>query len=128
MDYTIGNCPFCLKRNTRTIIAESELAYATFDIFPVSEGHCLVITKRHISNFFETTPEEINELFFLVKKVKSIITAKYRPQGFNVGININEVAGQTVPHVHIHVIPRYEGDVENPRGGVRHVIPGKGNY
>ena len=128
MDYTIENCPFCLKRNTRKIIAENELAYATYDIYPVSVGHCLIITKRHISNFFEVTPEEINELFFLIKKVKSIITAKYSPQGFNVGININEAAGQTVPHVHIHVIPRYEGDVENPRGGVRHVIPGRGNY
>ena len=107
---------------------ENELAYAMFDIFPVSKGHCLIITKRHISNFFEATPEEMGALFSLAKEVKKIIEEKYHPAGFNIGVNVNEVAGQTVPHVHVHIIPRYEGDVANPRGGVRHVIPWKGNY
>ncbi|WP_320110968.1 HIT family protein [Draconibacterium orientale] len=128
MDYTTVNCPFCLERNTREIIAENDLAYAAFDIFPVSEGHCLVITKRHVSNFFETTSSEKEALFSLVNELRLVLEKKYNPAGFNIGININEAAGQTVPHVHIHVIPRYSGDVENPRGGVRHVIPGRGNY
>lgn len=128
MDYTKDNCPFCLERNTREIIAENDLAYAAFDIFPVSVGHCLVITKRHVSNFFETTSTEIEALFSLVKEVKSRLELDFSPDGFNVGFNVHEAAGQTVPHVHVHVIPRYLGDVENPRGGVRHVIQGKGNY
>jgi diadenosine tetraphosphate (Ap4A) HIT family hydrolase len=127
MDYTKENCPFCLERNTRLII-ENELSYAISDIFPVSNGHSLVITKRHIPNFFEATPEEISALFSLVKEMKTIIEEKYHPAGYNIGVNVNETAGQTVPHVHIHIIPRYNGDVENPRGGVRHVIPWKGNY
>lgn len=127
MDYTKENCPFCLEKDSRLII-ENELAFAIFDIFPVSKGHCLVITKRHIPDFFEVTPEEISALFSLVKEMKTIIEEKYHPAGYNIGVNVNETAGQTVPHVHIHIIPRYNGDVENPRGGVRHVIPWKGNY
>jgi diadenosine tetraphosphate (Ap4A) HIT family hydrolase len=128
MDYTKEDCPFCIERNTREIISENDLAYAAFDIFAVSKGHCLVITKRHISNFFETTPAEIEALFSLVKEVKPILEHMFAPAGFNIGVNINEVAGQTIPHVHVHVIPRYIGDVKNPRGGVRNVIPGKGDY
>ncbi len=128
MDYTKDNCPFCLERNTREIIVENEFAYAVFDIFPVSKGHCLVITKRHVSNFFKITNEEIEALFSLVKEVKSKLEKEFTPDGFNVGFNVDEAAGQTVPHVHVHVIPRYSGDVENPRGGVRYVIPEKGNY
>lgn len=126
MDYTKENCPFCLERDTRMIM-ENKLAYAMFDIFPVSKGHCLVITKRHIPDFFEATPEEIGALFSLAKEAKTVIEEKYKPSGFNIGVNINETAGQTVPHVHVHIIPRYKGDVENPRGGVRRVIPWKKN-
>lgn len=128
MDYTKEDCPFCVERNSREIISENNLAYATFDIFAVSKGHCLVITKRHISNFFETTSDEIEAIFTLVKEVEIILRSKFNPAGFNIGVNINDAAGQTIPHVHIHIIPRYLGDVENPRGGVRNVIPGKGDY
>ena len=128
MDYTKENCPFCLERNMREIIAENELAYAAFDIYAVSQGHCLIITKRHIESFFEATQEEVQALFSLVTEVKGILEQRYNPDGFNIGINVNDAAGQTVPHVHVHLIPRYKGDVENPRGGVRNVIPGKGNY
>jgi diadenosine tetraphosphate (Ap4A) HIT family hydrolase len=128
MDYTKEDCPFCIERNTREIISENNLAYAAFDIFAVSKGHCLVITKRHISNFFETTSDEIEAIFTLVNEVEIILRSKFNPAGFNIGVNINDAAGQTIPHVHIHIIPRYLGDVENPRGGVRNVIPGKGDY
>lgn len=128
MDYTKDNCPFCLERNTREILFENDLAYAAYDIFPVSQGHCLVITKRHVSNFFEITSSENVALFSLVNEMKQMLVKNFNPDGFNIGVNINEVAGQTVPHVHVHVIPRYSGDVENPRGGIRHVVPGKGNF
>lgn len=128
MDYTKDTCPFCLERSTQKIIAENDLAYASFDIYPVSKGHCLVITKRHVSDFFETTSAEKEALFSLANQIKLMLEKKYNPDGFNIGFNINEAAGQTVPHVHVHVIPRYSGDMENPRGGVRHVIPDKGNY
>ncbi|WP_346861157.1 HIT family protein [uncultured Draconibacterium sp.] len=128
MDYTEQDCPFCIERNTREIISENDLVYAAFDIYAVSKGHCLIVTKRHVPNFFDTTPAEIEALFSLVKKVKVILDSKFSPSGYNIGININDEAGQTIPHVHVHIIPRYAGDVENPRGGVRNVIPGKGNY
>jgi diadenosine tetraphosphate (Ap4A) HIT family hydrolase len=119
-------CPFCnLKRE---IILETELSFAIFDIFPVNEGHALIIPKRHTANYFDLTLEEQKDCIELLNRVKGIVQEKYKSAGFNVGININEAAGQTIPHVHIHLIPRYEGDVEEPRGGVRGVIPAKKNY
>ena len=119
-------CPFCnLKREK---IMESEMSFAIYDGFPVNEGHALIIPKRHAANYFDLTSEEQTDCFLLLNKVKDIVQRKNNPIGFNVGININEAAGQTVPHVHIHLIPRYDGDVEEPRGGVRGVIPRMKNY
>ena len=94
----------------------------------MSNGHALVIPKRHVSSFWETTAAEYADAFNLVGKVKDILQKKFEPQGFNIGVNCGEAAGQTIFHAHIHLIPRYTGDVPNPRGGVRNVIPGKGNY
>ncbi len=113
----------------RPRIAENERAFAIEDAFPVSPGHCLVITKDLVADWFEATPQQRSAVMSLVAKVKLWIEARYpRPDGYNVGFNAGTAAGQTVMHLHVHVIPRYDGDVPDPRGGVRHVIPGKGNY
>ena len=119
-------CPFCNVEREK--ILESEMSFAIYDVFPVNEGHALIIPKRHTANYFDLSLEEQKDCIELLNRVKVIIQEKYNPAGFNVGININEAAGQTVPHVHIHLIPRYEGDVEEPRGGVRGVVPGRRNY
>jgi len=119
-------CPFCNLEREKII--ESELSYAIYDGYPVNEGHALIIPKRHTANYFDLSLAEQNDCILLLNRVKGIVQEKYNPAGFNVGININEAAGQTLPHVHIHLIPRYEGDVEEPRGGVRGVVPGKRNY
>ena len=109
-------------------IAENENAFAIYDAFPVSKGHVLVIPKRVVAEIFDLNDEEYSSCFNLVKDVKKILEEKFKPDGFNIGINNGEKAGQTIFHAHIHVIPRYSGDVDNPRGGIRHVIPGKGDY
>ena len=109
-------------------VAQNALAFALRDLHPVTEGHTLVIPKRLVVDFFETTDEERLALFALVDEVKRALDATLRPDGYNVGFNAGEAAGQTVFHLHLNVIPRYRGDVEDPRGGIRHVIPGRGNY
>lgn len=121
-------CPFCIKKDNLEIIAENKLAFSILDLYAVSCGHCLVITKRHVESFFDASPEEVEALFSLVNETKVILDQRFRPEGYNLGINIGDVAGQTIPHVHVHLIPRYKGDVQNPRGGVRNIIPGKGDY
>lgn len=118
-------CPFC---NDPAIVIENELAFAHFDTYPVSAGHCLVITRRHIAEYFGATAEEKAAIWELVDRVRPIIDRKFGPDGYNVGVNIGAAAGQSIPHLHIHVIPRYAGDVENPQGGVRGVIPHKQKY
>lgn len=119
-------CPFCNLEREK--IMESEMSFAIYDGFPVNEGHVLIIPKRHTANYFDLTADEQADCFKLLNNVKEKIKEKFNPDGFNVGININEVAGQTVPHVHVHLIPRYKGDVEEPNGGVRGVIPSKKIY
>jgi superfamily II DNA or RNA helicase/diadenosine tetraphosphate (Ap4A) HIT family hydrolase/HKD family nuclease/SOS-response transcriptional repressor LexA len=111
-------------------LADNQLAFAFFDRFPVSPGHALVVTKRVVPTWFDATIEEQHALMELVNLVKQLLEERCspRPDGFNVGFNCGEAAGQTVMHLHIHVIPRYHGDLPDPRGGVRHVIPEKGNY
>lgn len=118
----VSDSPFLENRNR---IIENETGFVILDAFPVSEGHCLVIPKRLYADYFDSTVEEIIGLQKLVIETKSYLDQNYSPDGYNVGINCGEVSGQTVPHVHIHVIPRYVGDMENPRGGVRGVIPSK---
>lgn len=123
------NCLFCeWKNQEEKIVLKNELAFATFDGYAVSKGHMLFMTKRHTSNFFETTKEEKEAIFSLVNEAKKMLDEKYSPDGYNIGINCGVAAGQSVMHVHVHLIPRYNGDVENPRGGVRGVIPQKQNY
>src|SRR5690554_6108613 len=121
-------CPFCNPESTKELLLESATAYAIYDQFPVNEGHALIIPKRHCSDYFSLSFKEQSACWFILNKTKEIISEKFNPDGFNVGININETAGQTIPHVHIHLIPRYKDDVENPEGGVRGVIPEKQIY
>ncbi|QGY45756.1 HIT domain-containing protein [Maribellus comscasis] len=123
-----SSCIFCKPSRNLKFIAESAFAYAVYDGFPVSNGHSLIIPKTHTSNYFDLTEKEQFHLLLLTNFVQTYLLKKFNPNGFNVGININMDAGQTVPHVHVHLIPRYKGDVKNPKGGVRHVIPGKGYY
>lgn len=109
-------------------VASNPLCFAIRDRYPVSPGHTLVIPRRPVATWFDASPEEQRCLFELVDVVKRGLDAELKPQGYNIGINVGEAAGQTVFHLHVHVIPRFQGDVADPRGGVRHVIPGKGNY
>ena len=111
-------------------VCANGLCFAIFDSYPVSPGHVLVITRRVVPTFFECTAAEQQALMALVGEVKALLDHRLdpKPDGYNVGFNAGAAAGQTVPHVHVHVIPRYAGDMPDPRGGVRHVIPEKGNY
>ena len=121
------NCIFCNIEQER-VLAENELCFAIRDGFPVSDGHTLIIPKRHVANYFDLTDEEVMAMQVMMKKLKSQLDTELSPDAYNIGINVNEAAGQTVFHVHMHLIPRYKGDVENPRGGVRGVIPDKQKY
>ena len=119
------DCPFC---NIRAPILESELAFVIFDKYPVNPGHALIVPKRHIENFFEVTPYEFIAMFSLLTQMRRGTDTQLAPDGYNIGINVGEAAGQTVKHLHMHLIPRFYGDMENPRGGVRGVIPSRQSY
>lgn len=121
-----SECIFCSPK--RKILIETALAYSIFDKFPVSKGHTLIIPKRHVSSYFQLSLNEQISCNLLINEVKKYLDKKYKPDGFNIGINIGESAGQTINHVHIHLIPRYKNDIPNPIGGVRNVIPLKGDY
>jgi diadenosine tetraphosphate (Ap4A) HIT family hydrolase len=120
-----NNCPFC---NPINIVLQNNLAVAIYDRYPVTPGHLLIIPQRHVENYFATTLEERQAINDLLEDGKRLLELKYHPDGYNVGVNCGEAAGQTVMHVHIHLIPRYIGDIDNPRGGVRGVIPEKRIY
>ncbi len=123
----MSTCQFCELAPER-IQKRGELCLAFADGYPVSPGHTLVIPKRHIASFFETTVQERSELFSLLDWCRSELIARYSPAGFNIGINDGKTAGQTVMHLHIHLIPRYVGDNPDPRGGVRWIFPEKADY
>ena len=122
------SCPFCILESNRDVVIENENAFAIFDKFPVSNGHLLIIPKLHCNSYFDLDIEIQNACWDIVNQGKKLIEKMYDPSGYNIGINIDEAAGQTIPHAHIHLIPRYTGDVSNPRGGVRGVIPFKQDY
>jgi ATP adenylyltransferase len=123
-----NECLFCATSAERMIV-ENELAFGIRDAFPVTPLHTLIIPKRHVSDFFGLTEGEVLSCNSLIADVKEFLLAEDQTiKGFNIGMNCGEVAGQTIFHCHIHLIPRRKGDVENPRGGVRHLIPGKGHY
>ena len=118
-------CIFCEMKD---YILENELAYAIYDKYPVGKGHMLFIPKRHVKDFFDITKEEREAIFELIDEGKKLLDEKYSPDSYNVGINCGEHAGQTIMHVHVHLIPRYIGDMKDPTGGVRGVIPEKMKY
>jgi diadenosine tetraphosphate (Ap4A) HIT family hydrolase len=121
-------CLFCNSKISG-IAHENDLAYASYDTYPVSEFHCLIIPKRHVIDYFELTDEELVACNDLIKVIKEEISIKDKNvKAFNIGTNAGKIAGQSIMHCHIHLIPRREGDVENPQGGVRSVIPQKQHY
>ena len=121
-------CLFCNTKESG-FTNQNELAYASYDTYPVSKYHCLIIPKRHIKDFFELTDEELVACNDLIRKVKDeVIKKDPNIDGFNLGTNIGRVSGQSILHCHFHLIPRRLGDAENPQGGVRSVIPNKQHY
>lgn len=122
-------CIFCdISKDKKRIINEDDLVFAIYDAYPVNKGHVLIITKRHVSSYFELTKDEDLSIQNMILNLKKMLDKKFIPDGYNIGINIGEYAGQTVMHCHVHLIPRYKGDIDNPRGGVRGVIPNKRIY
>lgn len=125
---TDPTCRFCADPSLRRL-AKNDGAFARADTFPVTPGHTLIIPHRHVASYGDLYPFEIEECHQLLNKIrKRLIKADPTIRGFNIGVNDGEIAGQTIPHVHMHLIPRREGDVKNPQGGVRHLISGKGHY
>ena len=121
-------CLFCNSKISG-MAHENNLAYASYDTYPVSKFHCLIIPKRHVIDYFELTDEELVACNDLIKVIKEEILIKDKNvKAFNIGTNAGKIAGQSIMHCHIHLIPRREGDVENPQGGVRSVIPQKQHY
>ena len=121
-------CVFCDRIASGDLPLESELAAVFPDGFPVSPGHMLIVSRRHVADYFSLEASEQAALWELAPAVKRLIEREHLPSGYNMGINIGTRAGQTIEHVHLHVIPRYEGDVPDPRGGIRWVIPARAAY
>jgi len=123
----MNRCPFCSFNRDR-LVAESEVAIALRDAFPVTEGHTLIVPRRHVSTIFQLSPEDLAALWAIVGEVRKRLHKDLTIDGINIGVNDGSAAGQTVEHAHIHVIPRRKGDVPDPRGGVRNIIPSKAHY
>ena len=123
------SCIFCNLSESRVEL-ENEYAIAIYDKYPVNEGHMLIIPRRHYASYFQATEAEILALNRLLTEARDHLDTNYNPAGYNIGVNINEAAGQTIMHLHIHLIPRYHGDIEDPRGGIRklkkELVPYKG--
>ena len=123
----ISPCPFCHMDQNR-IFYQDDFCYIVRDAFPVSPGHTLLIPKRHVASFFDLTEEERIALLMVLDKARRMLDHEFKPDSWNIGINDGPAAGQTVPHCHAHLIPRYHGDCEDPRGGVRWIMPDKAVY
>jgi diadenosine tetraphosphate (Ap4A) HIT family hydrolase len=120
-------CPFCSVNQAR-VFMEGDSIFGIWDEFPVSPGHALLITRRHVPSWFELTAAEMREITAALGTAKAEIELNHKPDGYNIGINSGEAAGQTIFHLHVHLIPRYQGDIPDPRGGVRNIFPGKAAY
>lgn len=126
-----SNCFFCrmiINDTKKEILLQNDLAVMIRDTQPVSKGHSLIIPRRHVSSFFDTSPEERTALMALLDQTKKDLGREYSPDDYNVGINDGPLAGQSIPHLHIHLIPRYKGDKDDPRGGVRWILPEQAKY
>ncbi|MGO9110917.1 MAG: HIT family protein [Thermoguttaceae bacterium] len=126
-DYHDAACPFCGVAADR-IIERNAHAFAIADAFPVNRGHTLIISRRHVADFLELAKVEADAVCRLARLMRKRLDQEFHPQGYNIGVNIGAAAGQTVMYAHMHLIPRFSSDVEDPVGGVRNVIPGKGRY
>jgi diadenosine tetraphosphate (Ap4A) HIT family hydrolase len=126
----MGFCFFCdiQDGNDDKTIAENRHFFSRFDDFPVSRGHCEVVPKAHVESFFDLSSEQVAALFALILRTKAIIEEEFMPDGYNLGLNEGVAGGRTIHHFHLHIIPRYQGDVGDPKGGVRNIIPGKADY
>ena len=122
------DCIFCKEFDKDKIVYEDGTWIAILDNYPVSEGHTLLIPKRHCETYFDLNFIELESVGVTIGVIKRLLDTKYKPDGYNIGVNCGKSAGQTIQHCHIHIIPRYDGDVEDPRGGVRGVIPSKQKY
>jgi diadenosine tetraphosphate (Ap4A) HIT family hydrolase len=120
-------CPFCVLSESR-IIDNTELTTTIRDAYPVAPGHTLIITNRHVASFFDITEAEQLQLFEALDDAKIQVCQEFNPDGFNIGINEGQAAGQTVMHLHLHLIPRYQEDNPDPRGGIRWIFPDKADY
>ena len=121
-------CAFCGDLADRKILASNEKSVAFPDAYPLGPGHTLVVPRRHEADYFALSPHEQSAIWQLVGEVRWLLAKAHNPDGFNVGINVGEGGGQTIFHAHIHVIPRFKGDVKDPRGGIRWVLPEKAKY
>lgn len=121
-------CPFCDRLRVGPLEAQNDLAAAFLDAYPVSKGHCLIVPRRHEPDFFALAQDEQTAIWMLARQIQSNIEETLSPDGYNLGVNIGAAAGQTIDHAHLHVVPRFRGDVADPRGGVRWVVPTKAPY
>jgi diadenosine tetraphosphate (Ap4A) HIT family hydrolase len=121
------DCPFC-RIDPERIVAESPLTLTFRDAFPISPDHTLVVPRRHFANLFEASTDEIGEIWKAIRHAAARLSAERHPDGFNVGVNVGKAAGQTVMHLHVHLIPRYGGDQPDPRGGIRRIFPDRADY
>ena len=123
----VEQCLFCnLKEDKTIILKQNKSFYSIYDISPVNLGHCLIIAKRHASSFFELTDNEALDLYSIIKELKKTLEQQFSIDGYNVGVNEGKAAGRTVEHLILHIIPRYNGDVINPQGGIRNILKFKG--
>ena len=122
------DCPFCDRIVSSESVASNEHAVAIPDAFPLSFGHTLIVPRRHVSSLWDLSESELENIWKLAGEVRKMLGAEHSPDGFNVGVNDGAAAGQTMDHAHLHVIPRYERDVPDPRGGIRHVLPERARY
>lgn len=121
-DKSQHNCPFCEKDQLQVVL-ENDSALAFYDLYPVQKGHLLIVPRRHAVSYFDATEGEITAIHQLIREGKELLDREYSPDGYNIGVNVGHYGGQTVMHLHFHLIPRYKGDMEDPRGGIRKAIP-----
>ena len=122
-----SECLFCRLKSDKTIVLkQSKFFYSIYDIHPANLGHCLIIAKRHVISFFDLSEEEVVDLYLLIKELKKTLDSQFSVQGYNFGVNEGKYAGRTVDHLIFHLIPRYNGDVINPGGGIRNILKYKG--
>ena len=121
-------CPLCAALSGDGLLVEATDAVALMDKYPLNPGHCLVLPRRHTPLFWDLSSEEISDIFSVLAEARGLIDEKFSPDGYNIGVNVGAAGGQTIDHVHVHLIPRYRGDDDDPRGGVRWILPERAVY